>query len=264
MALAPADYAAQQAVYLQCKMKFGFWSGQTPPTTFYPAVNFTKLELTNPKQEVERLKSNMEGSVGQDLATVNKPVEDSFVGFSGEFTRAPMALLALAMGATPSELTQTGETKTDQAVTLAVGIWVPLPNAMLASFTSLKTALDAAIDASHYEVDLVDGMIMALDSTGATGTKATYVTATVDGVEYNAGQVRSEYVMLRGTATDKNTAKRGRLIIHRANLASAGAWDVVGGSFLKGALEGSCETPTAATYTKTSPYQFIQTDIAAT
>lgn len=263
MALTPADYAAQQAVYLQCKMKFGFWSGQTPPTQFYPAVNFSKLELTNPKQEVERLKSNMEGSVGQDLATVSKPVEDSFVGFAGEFSRAPMALLALSIGSVPTELSQTGGTKTDQAVTLAVGIWVPLPDAMLASFTSLKTASDVAVEATHYEVDLVDGMIMALDATGATGTKATYVTATVDGVVHDAGQVRSEYVQFRGTATDKNTAKRGRLIIHRANVASAGAWDVVGGSFLKGALEGSCETPTAATYTRNSPYQFVQTDIAA-
>lgn len=261
--LTSADLAAQTAHYLQAKMKFGYWSGTTAPTQFYPAINFTKMELTAPKQEIERLKSNMEGSVGQDLATVNKPVADASVGFSAEFTRAPLALQSLAIGSTLSELSQTGGTKSDQAVTLAVGVWVPLPDAMLTSFTTLKDASDQAVAATHYEVDLLDGMVLALDATGALGTKATYVTATVDGVIHDAGQVRSEYVMLRGTATDKASGKRGRLIIHRANLAPGGAWDVVGGSFLKGSLEGTCETPTYTAYSKSSPYQFILTDIAA-
>lgn len=264
MALTPADYAVQTNYYLQAKLKFGFWSGETPPSTFYPAINFTKLELTAPAQELEKLKSNMEGTVGQDLATVQKPATDSSVKISAEFNRAPMALQSLQLGAVTSELTQTGATKTDQAVTLVVGIWVPLADAMLASFGGLKTSGDVTISATHYEVDLVDGMIMALDATGATGTKATYTTATVDGIQHDAGTARSEYVMLRGTATDKTTQKRGRLIIHRANLAPSGAWDVVAGSFMKGALEGSCETPAYAGYTASSPYRFSMTDIAAT
>lgn len=257
------DQTVQTAFYLQCKLKIGFWSGETPPTQFYPAVNFTKLGLTAPGQEIERLKSNMEGTVGQDLATVQKPTEDASVALAAEFTRAPRSVLALAIGADASELTQSGATVTDEAVTVAVGVWVPLANAYLASFTTLKTAADATIDASHYEVDLVDGMIMALDAEGATGTKATYATSTVAGVTYDAGKIKSVYCMIRGTATDQNTQKRGRLIIHRANLAPNGEWDVVAGGFLKGAVSGSCETPQYAGYTRTSPYQFITTDIAA-
>ncbi len=245
------------------KLKFGFWSGDTPPTQFYPAVNFTKIGLTPPAQEIERLKSNMEGSVGQDLRTVQKPTEDSDVKFTGEFTRAPRTLMALAIGATPTELTQSTATVTDEAVTLAVGLWVPLANAYLASFTGLKTAADATVAAANYEVDLVDGMIMALNSTGATGTKATYVKDDVAGVQYDAGKALSEYCMIRGTATDKSTETRGRLIIHKANLAPSGEWDVVAGGFLTGVLEGSCETPSASGYTRTSPYQFFTTDIAA-
>ena len=251
------DLTTQLGMYLQCKMKFGIWSGDTAPTQFYPAVNFTKLGLTAPKQEVERLKSNMEGTVGQDLASVQKPTEDSSVAFAAEFTRAPRKMLALAIGADVSALDQTGATVTDEAVVLAVGVWVPLANSFLASFTGLKDAGDGAVAASHYEVDLVDGMIMALDATGATGTKATYVTETVDGEVYDAGKIKSEFIMLRGTATDQVTKKRGRLIIHRANIAPDGEWDVVAGGFLKGAISGTCETPEYAGYTKTSPYQFV-------
>jgi hypothetical protein len=106
-------------------------------------------------------------------------------------------------------------------------------------------------------------MIMALNSTGATGTKATYVKDDVAGVQYDAGKALSEYCMIRGTATDKSTETRGRLIIHKANLAPSGEWDVVAGGFLTGVLEGSCETPSASGYTRTSPYQFFTTDIAA-
>jgi hypothetical protein len=258
------DLTVQTDWYLQAKLKIGFWSGDTAPTQFYPAVNFTKIGLTPPAQEIERLKSNMEGSVGQDLRTVQKPTEDSDVKFTGEFTRAPRTLMALAIGATPSELTQSTATVTDEAVVLPIGLWVPLANAYLTSFTSLKTAADAVIAATNYEVDLVDGMIMALNATGATGTKATYVKADVAGVQYDAGKALSQYCMIRGTATDKSTMTRGRLIVHKANLAASGEWDLVAGGFLTGVLEGSCETPTASGYVRTSPYQFFTTDIAAT
>lgn len=251
------DLTTQLGMYLQCKMKFGLWSGDTPPTSFYPAVNFTKLGLTAPKQEIERLKSNMEGTVGQDLASVQKPTEDSSVTLSGEFTRAPRKMLGLAIGADISALAQVGATVTDEAVVLAVGVWVPLASSWLTSFTGLKTAGDVAVAASHYEVDLVDGMIMALDATGATGTKASYVSATVDGEIYDAGKIKSDFIMLRGTATDQVTKKRGILTIHRANVAPDGEWDVVAAGFLKGALAGSCETPEYAGYTRTSPYQFV-------
>lgn len=85
------DLAVQSAFYLQCKLKFGFWTGETPPSQFYPAINFTKLGLTAPAQEIERLKSNMEGSVGQDLATMQKPTEDASVALAGNSTAPRVA-----------------------------------------------------------------------------------------------------------------------------------------------------------------------------
>jgi hypothetical protein len=259
------DLTVQTDWYLQCKLKVGFWSGDTPPTQFYPAINVTQFGLTAPKQEEERLKSNMEGSIGQDLRIVTKPTADSSVAIAAEFNRAPRSLMALCIGADATELTQSSGTVTDEAVVLPIGLWVPLANSYLSSFTGLKTAADATVAATNYEVDLIDGMIMALNATGATGTKATYVkSAVASGVTYDAGKALSEYAMFRGTATDKSTQTRGRLIVHRASISASGEWDVVAGGYLKGMISGSCETPTMSGYVRTSPYQFNTTEIAAT
>jgi len=269
MALTTAQLAAQKAMYLEAKMRFGFWSGDIPPTTLYPEINFTKLELTSPKQDTERLKSNMEGTVGQDLDTQLKPGADSSVALSAEFSRAPLALQALSLGADASAFTRAGGAVVDQAVTLAVGVWVPLwtlangPDP-LSSFDGLKDAGDATVDAAHYEVDLMGSMIMALDATGATGTKASFTKAAIDGVQMDAGQAKSEGVYLVGTATEKASGKRGILTIHRAKVGPSGAWDPVAGGYLQGALEGSCDAPNVSGgYVAASPYQFILTDIAA-
>ena len=269
MALTATDIGEQVSLYLECKLRYGMWNGVTPPTHLFGEINFNKFAMTAPKQEFERLKSNMEGSVGQDLAVVAKPVENSLVELKAEFSRAPLDFQALAMGATVSEFAQTGATVADRAVTLEVGKWTPLWDLAdgptpLASFTSLKTAADATVAADHYEIDLMGGQIRPLDATGVTGTKATFVTKTVDGVQYDGGQALNRYLYLMGTATDKRTGKRGLLIIHRANVAPDGEWDPVAGGYLKGSLTGSCETPAFPGYTRSSPWTFIATDVAAT
>lgn len=38
---------ASRATYLRCEFKFGVWSGDVAPTSFYDPVNFTKLEITS-------------------------------------------------------------------------------------------------------------------------------------------------------------------------------------------------------------------------
>lgn len=258
------DFTKQTALNLQAQLKVGFWSGESPPENFYDAVNFTELSITTPVQEDERLKSNMEGTVGQDLSVVPVPVEDSGAQLTAQFNRAPIRVMALAIGADVTELSQTGGTPAvDEAITLAAGLWVPLGSTYLASFEGLKDAGDAAIDPAEYEVDLMDGMIMAKTAAGALGTKASYTPATMEGAVYEAGKVKSPYIMLRGTTTNKVNDARGTITIHRVSVAPSGAWDMVSGGFWSGGIAGSCITPVFAGYTKPSPYAYVETDILA-
>jgi len=64
--------AVEVKSYLNCALKFGFWTGDTPPTQFYDPVNWTKMEINSQKQETDDLPSNIEGSVGELLASVRE------------------------------------------------------------------------------------------------------------------------------------------------------------------------------------------------
>jgi hypothetical protein len=266
------DQTVQSVINLRATMRFGFWSGDTPPTQFYDKINFTQLQLTPPALEEEILQGNTEADYGEALSTVMNTPEDARPAFSGQFNRAPRALWKAGMGADLGTLAQTGATVTDEAVTLVEGLWVPLANRYLSSFTLLETSGDVEIDAANYEVDLVNGMIKALNATGATGAKATYVTATLaDQPIYAAGQAKDVRIMLIGSTTNKANDTRGSLIIYKASVRPSGSWDVVAGGFLVGALDGSCETPGVAclslaggTAIPTSPYAYAETGIAAT
>ena len=81
---------ASRAIYLNCAFKFGFWSGDTEPTQFYDPANFTKLEITSQKQETDDLPSNMDGSIGDLLASVNKPTDSASLAAEamGRFRRS--------------------------------------------------------------------------------------------------------------------------------------------------------------------------------
>jgi hypothetical protein len=264
------DQTVQSVINLRATMRFGFWVGNTPPTQFYDKINFTQLQLTPPALEEQILQGNTEADYGETLSTVMNPPEDSRAGFNGQFNRAPRALMRIGMGAELATLDQTGATVSDEAVTLVQGMWVPLAKRYLESFTLLETAADQAIGAENYEVDLINGMIKALNATAVTGTKATYVTKTLaDQPYYKAGQPKDVRIMLVGSTTNQADGTRGSLIIHRALVRPTGAWDVVAGGFLVGAIEGSCETPSVAclslagdTAVPASPYEYAETGIA--
>ena len=83
-----------RATYLNCAFKYGFWSGDTAPTQFYDPANFTKAEITNPVQEADVLPSNMEGSIGEALASVNKPTEAAKISLEADYMSP--ALMAVA------------------------------------------------------------------------------------------------------------------------------------------------------------------------
>lgn len=253
---------ASKSIYLNCAIKFGLWSGDTAPTQFYDAVNWTKLELTSQKQESDDLLSNMEGSAGEILASVNKTTEAG--SLSAEADYMPPALYSVLLGATLTEVTQAAATVTDDPITAATGLWVPLANKYIAPHGTgteivAKTAADAVITSDHYTVDTVNGMFKALDATGATVTKVSYKTTTRAIENYAAGKAVSNYVMLVGSATEKVSMKRGRIQVYKVNLTGSAAFDPVTGTYVKGSFGGSMLTPTGYT----SPWLFQISDLAA-
>lgn len=240
-------------IYLQAAVKYGLWNGDTAPTQFYGPVNITKLETTPIKQENDRLISNIYGSSGESLASVPKPTEAA--ALSMEFSSMPKELLALVIGADTAALTQTTGTVTDEAVTLALNVWVPLANKFLDSATPLvlETAPSTVVDAAKYQVDYVAGMVMAVHADAVGAKLATYVKLALTASEtYEAGKAKSAYLKLVGTAYEAVSGKHGLLIIHKASVSNSAAYDWVKGGYATGALAGDLLTPTG----ETSPYVF--------
>lgn len=249
---------ASRATYLNCAFKPGYWAGDVPPVAFYDPVNFTKLEITSQTQEADNLTSNIDGSIGENLASVQKPTDSAKLSAEVNFMAAEM--FALLIGADLSEIAQTTATVTDEAVTLSVGLWVPLASQYIdATGITLKTSADVTIAPTEYAVDTISGLVKALTATGATGTKISYSKAARTGERYNAGKAKSAYVMLVGTGTEKVSKKRCRVVIHKASLAGSGAFDPVTGTYTTGTLEGNLITPS----TESSPWQYEYLDLSA-
>ena len=253
---------ASRAIYLRCEFKFGVWSGDTAPTSFYDPVNFTKLEITSQKQEFEQLLSNMESTYGQVLASVAKPTESASLAAEADYM--PPYLMGLMLGADITELSQSSGAVADEAITPAVGLWIPLANKYIAAHGTgteivAETSGDVTVDSTHYSVDLINGLFKALDSTGATVAKISYHKATRTGEIYKGGQAKSAYLKLVGTGTEKVSQKRVRLAIHKVSLAASAAFDPVAGGYVKGSFAGDLLTPTG----ETSPWTYEYLDLAA-
>lgn len=250
---------ASRGTYLNCALKFGIWvDGNTPPTSYYDPVNWTKLEITGQTQESDDLPSNMEGSIGENLASVNKPTESAKI--EGEANYMPPTLYALLLGADVSEVTQATGAVTDEAITPAVGLWVPLANRYIETTGIVaKTSADVVVSAANYDVDVINGLFRAKNSTGATVAKITYTKSTRNIERYEAGKAKSSYIKMVGTATEQVSKKRCRLVIHKANLAGNAAFDPVSGTYVKGAFAGKLLTPTG----ENSPWVYEYLDLAA-
>jgi hypothetical protein len=255
---------ASRATYLRCEFKFGVWSGDVAPTSFYDPVNLTKLEIQSQVQEFEQLLSNMESTYGQVLASVAKPTESA--SLSAEVDYMPPYLMGLMLGADITELSQSSGDVEDEAVTLALGVWVPLankyisPNSVLTPFV-LETdgTPDVEIASTKYEVDYINGLIKATHADAVGAKVVTYKKAARTGETYKGGQAKSAYLKLIGTGTEKVSQKRVRLQIHKASLAASAAFDPVAGGYVKGSFAGDLLTPTG----ETSPWTYEYLDLAA-
>lgn len=253
---------ASRAIYLRCEFKFGVWSGDTAPTSYYDPINLTKLEISSQTQEFEQLLSNMESTYGQVLASVAKPTEAAKLSAECDFM--PPYLFGLLLGADITELSQSSSAVTDEAITPSVGLWVPLANKYIAPHgvgTEIvaETSGDVTIASSHYAIDHINGLFKALDSTGATVAKISYYKAARAGEVYKGGMAKSAYLKLVGTGTEKTTQKRCRLVVHKASLAASAAFDPVAGGYVKGQFAGDLLTPSG----ETSPWQYEYLDMAS-
>ncbi|AHF05419.1 hypothetical protein MARPU_05790 [Marichromatium purpuratum 984] len=244
---------APRAIYLRCEVKAGLWDGLTWPTQYSDPLNFTKIELTAPTQEKEELISNMTGNYGAALDSQQKPTDSATATL--EFNTMTDVMLGLVLGADVSPGEQAQSTITDESVDTALGVWVPLAHGYIDSeqSISLKTGADVAVEPSKYEIDTTNGMIKALhaDAVG-TGMKLSYTARAESWTAFAAGQAKSAYVHLIGSATDMVTGKTGRLNIWRAALAPGGAVDPVAGGYFAGSLAGSLIAPTG----KASPWEW--------
>ena len=256
------DTTSNRFFYLRAALKFGFWSGNTAPTSFYGPANFTKMEITAPKQKMTRLLSNMDGTFG-NLLDAQPSVSDPAT-LTCEFDSMTSDLLNLLIGAQSSSITQTTSAVASETIApTEVGVWYQLANRFIApngtgTTIEFKDSTPATVANTHFEIDLVNGMYRAIDTDGLDAVKIAYHKATAGVERYDAGLTVNRSVMLIGSATELSSSKRCSLAIHKANLLPNGKIDIVGNNYLKGALDGDLLLP----HGYDSPWRFEYTDMA--
>ena len=263
------DITSNRFFYFRAKFVFGLWNGNTEPTEFFGPANFTKMEITAPKQKFTRVLSNIMGGGFGNLMDAQPAVTDPATMVC-EFDSMTNGMLNMLIGAHTAVLDQTGAKKggsSGEAVarTPVVGIWQRFANQYLMADDSAGADLTpivfmdagtpagsggtpaaippAAIDIKHFEIDIVSGMWRPITSTGATAATVTYYTATRSGEIYNAGVITNQCVMLRGTAIEMSSNRNVAFEIHKAQLIPNGKIDLVGNNYLKGALDGDLLLP---------------------
>jgi hypothetical protein len=253
---------ANRFIYLRSEFKFGFWDGLVAPTAFYGPINFTKLEITTPKQNMERLLSNMLHNHGTLLDS--QPATTDPAVISCEFDSMSGNMLALLLGADTADLTQTASAVIGETITPVVGVWSKFANQHIApdgtgTEIEFNTATPTLIPISNYEIDVVNGMFKPLNSLAATAVTVDYFKAARTGEIYNAGNALNKHIQLIGTAQERATAKMCSIHIYKASLTPSGTFDPVSNAYLKGGLEGDLLLPAGFT----SPWRFEYTNLSA-
>lgn len=246
-------------IYTECKFKAGVWSGETEPTQYFDPANFTSFEITPPKQNKERVLSQIEGEVGNVLSTVFRPTDPAT--FKGVINTFDQTLGAIILGADVEDITQATDTIVDEAVTTVLNRWVPLAKQHISEtgFT-LETpgTPDVLIDSSKYVVDYVNGMIKAIHADAVGDKEASYTTLDMTGVKFKAGMAKTTKLRIVGTCTEKATGARGRIVIHRLTCTSDQAVNWSELKHMDGTLTGDLEVPAD----KTSAWEFIPFTVA--
>lgn len=250
-------YETASAVYLNFEGRVGVWSGLTPPTQYSDPINFEKIEITTPEQEVEKLVSNMISSKGAALDAQNKAT-DKVANVVCDFSTLTPRLIAMTLGATVSEVVQSSGAVTDEAVTTVLNVWVPLANRGISeSGFALKTS-GTPVATTKYEVDYENGFIMATHADAVGSKTVDYTKEAITWEDYASGLALDGFVHITGKALDKVTNETGLVDIWRANLAPKGKFDPAVGGHLKGSLGGDLIVPSVPIrgVTPTAPWNW--------
>lgn len=257
------SYAVPLKVFIEFEGRVGIWSGTTAPTSYSDFVNFEKLEITAPEQETVKLISRMHSTYGTALDS-QQIATDKVAKISIDASTFTPRMIEMITGGSVTASSQTGAAKNAEVVTTVLNEWVPLANYGLepdvtGTPISLTTGADVAVADSKFEMDLELGMIKAIhaDAVGS-GMKLSYYTRTQTGEIYTGGIAKSTYCHITGQAYERVTGLSGTIDIWRANLSVAGAFNPVGGEYLKGSLAGDLIVPSTAIRgsIRTAPWQW--------
>jgi hypothetical protein len=245
-----SDYNARP-IYTDIEARIGVWSGLTIPAAYSDTVNFETMEITPPVQETERLISRMSSTRGAVIDSQQRPTEDP-AAIKLTASTLTRKMLAITLGATVTDVSQSSAGVTDEVVTTVLDAWVPLANTGIEPHDTgtehtLKNASDATIDAAKYEVDSENGMIKALHADAAgTGWKFSYTKGDRTWERYDAGSAQSSYVHITGTCTERRTGYNAPFDVWRTQLAASSAFDPSAGRHINVELSGDLIVPSVA------------------
>jgi hypothetical protein len=252
-------------IFLDFDGMMGEWvDDETPPVTYSQHLELESLEITAPAQNTVKLIGRRTSTLGQAIDSQNRAT-DSVASVAIKVNTFHPALLALAVGGSVAEASQSTGAITDELVTTVLDIWVPLANDGIAADgtgteIALKTGADVAVSADKYEIDLELGMIRALhaDAVGE-GMKISYHLEARTWEQYEGGAATSRFMHITGQARNDISGKVGRLDIWRANLAPDGAFMIpTGEKHFQGSFKGDLITPTISIrgFTPTKAWRF--------
>lgn len=234
---------------------FGQWSGFTPPLQYSGPLSATPVEITVAEQKSETLIGVNLSNLGETLDSGNTPTgTPAKVTFKAS-TASPI-IMALALGGTVTEVTQSASAISDETVIIpAIGNgWARLANQGIAAHgvgteILVETAgtPDVEVASTKYEINLEAGLIRALHADAVGSKKVSYHLAARTSNRYAAGSAVSQYVHILGIAKDQKSGYTAPLHIWRASLSSKTKFDATTNKFLEIELEGDLVLPKDAT-----------------
>lgn len=255
---------------LVADIRFGAWSGFTPPTGYSDILSATPMTISVAEQETQTLVAANHSNLGQVLDSGTNPTGKAARLSLTAATMTPL-MRALALGATVSEATQSAAAVVDESVTLALGAWTKIAHSDIEPHGTgteivLETAgtPDVAIASTKYEIDTAGGFIRPLHADAVGVKKLSYHTKAITWEKYAAGGTTSKYVHITGVAYDAASGFTAPIDIWRVMLAAKGEFDPTTNKFMAVVLEGDLVLPknaagewiTIAGRTPSSPWEF--------
>lgn len=243
-----SSYAAAPT-RLTADLRFGAWSGYTPPTAYSDILSATPVVITPAEQETVTLVAANSSNLGQVIDSGTTPTGKAAKVTLTAATMTPV-MRALALGATVSEVTQASGAVADESVTLALGAWTKIANADIAAHgTGTEIVLetpgtpDVEVASTKYEIDRAGGYIRPLHADAVGVKKLSYHTSAVTRELYAAGAATSEYVHITGTVLDQASGYTSPIDIWRVRLAAKGEFDPTTNKFMEVVFEGDMVLP---------------------